>query len=430
MRKSIKPKILVESSDVLPLVDVEIAFRVGSLQDPIGKEGIAQLTGQLMRRGPSGISADGFEERLANLGARLTVDAAMRSTRIRATTLRRNLEPVLELVADLIWQPALRARDFAKLKRHAQASLLARLDDDQTLGAVHLRQRLFAGHPYGRSSSGSSASLRRIRRQDAKRFFARYLQKEPYIVGMSGDISDSEAKSLVRAHFPAPPGKMNGKRDVPATHIRRGRHVIVVDKPERTQTQLYIGTLGARTHDRNLFPLIVSNTAFGGTFTGPLMQEVRAVRGWSYGAYSRLMHSDQRDAWYMWTAPSAEYSADCAALQLELLDRWVDKGLPQASVKFAQQYLINSHCFDRDTPSKRLESRIDIELLGVPRRYVERHDELVADVTPKQAKEATKARISPGDLVIVVVATAKDVEDAFAKLPGVKSVEVVPYRQP
>ncbi|MDH3483100.1 MAG: insulinase family protein, partial [Myxococcales bacterium] len=383
-----------------------------------------------MRRGPHGVSADAFEDQLANLGARLTVDTAMRSTRIRATTLRRNLEPLLELVADLVWRPALRALDFAKLKRHAQASLLARLDDDQTLGAIQLREKLFAGHPYGRSASGSADSLRRISLQDAKRFYARYLEKEPFIVGLSGDISDSDARSLVHDHFPRRTRKMNGKRDVPATHIRRGRHVVIVDKPKRTQTQLYISTLGARTHDRNLFPLIVSNTAFGGTFTGPLMQEVRAVRGWSYGAYSRLMHSDQRDAWYMWSAPSAEYSADCAALELELLERWVDKGVANASLKFAQHYLINSHCFDRDTPSKRLESRLDIELLGVPRRYVERHDELVAQVTRKQANDATRARISPKDLVMVVVATAKDVEKAFEKLPGVKSVEVVPYRRP
>ncbi|MDH3726109.1 MAG: insulinase family protein [Myxococcales bacterium] len=430
MTRATKAKILVESSDVLPLVDVEIAFRVGSLQDPIGKEGLAQLASQLMRRGPHGISADAFEDRLANLGARLTVDTAMRSTRIRATALRRNLEPLLELVADLIWRPAMRARDFAKLRRRAQAALLARLDDDQTLGAIHLREKLFAGHPYGRSTSGSADSLRRIRLQDAKRFYASYLEKDAFIIGMSGDISASEAKALARDHFPKRTRTMNGKRDVPATHIPRGRHIVIVDKPERTQTQLYIGTLGARTHDRNLFPLIVSNTAFGGTFTGPLMQEVRAVRGWSYGAYSRLMHSDQRDAWYMWSAPSAEYSADCAELQLELLDRWVDKGLAKASLKFAQQYLINSHCFDRDTPSKRLESRLDIELLGVPRRYVERHDELVAQVTRKQANDATRARISPRDLVMVVVATAKDVENAFEKLPGVKSVEVVPYRKP
>ena len=171
----------------------------------------------------------------------------------------------------------------------------------------------------------------------------------------------------------------------------------------------------------------MSNTAFGGTFSTPLMQQVRAARGWSYGAYSRLLHSRQRDAWYMWTAPAAEYSAECASLQLELMERWVASGVTKAELSFAQRYLVNGHCFDRDTPSKRLEADVDVALLGVPRRYVHRHDELVKNVTREQAVQATRARIHPNNLVIVVVASADDVASAFESLPGVRTVDVVPY---
>lgn len=423
-----RPKLLVEASDVLPMVDVEIAFPVGSLQDPIGKEGLARLTSHLMRRGPSGLSNRSFEDQLARIGARMSVDTSMRTTRVRGTTLRRNIEELVALLADLVWNPALRSRDFGKLKRQAKTSLLARLDDDQALGAIHFRERLFSGHPYGRPPAGTAASLSRVSLGDVQRFYDRYYDPGAYVVGFAGDISPAEARTLANSHFPARSGKPNGKHAVPATRVRPGRHIVVVDKPVRTQTQLYIGTLGARTHDRDLFPLIVSNTAFGGTFTGPLMQRVRAERGWSYGAYSRLAHSSQREAWYMWSAPSAEYSADCAALQLELLDSWVGEGLDRSAIKFAQQYLINSHCFNTDTPSKRLESRIDVDLLGVPRRYVDRYDELIAGVTRKQANATTRARISSRDLVIVVVATATDVADAFERLPGVTSLDVVPFR--
>ncbi|MGB5811027.1 MAG: pitrilysin family protein [Polyangiales bacterium] len=428
MNRKAKTKLYIESSDVLPLVDIEVAFPIGSLQDPIGKEGLARLTSQLIRRGPRGVSNERFEDRLAQIGARISIDTSMRTTRIRATTLRRNLDDLVGMIADLAWAPALRSRELGKLKRQAQAALLARLDDDQTLGAMHFRQRLFSGHPYGRASGGSPESLQRITLRDVERFYDRYFAKGAYVVGFAGDVSSADARALVQTHFPKRAGNANSTHAVPPTRTARGRHVIVVDKPERTQTQLYIGTLGARTHDRDLFPLVVSNTAFGGTFTGPLMQEVRAVRGWSYGAYSRLMHSTQRDAWYMWSAPSADYSADCAALQLDLLDRWVDKGLGNREIKFAQKYLVNSHCFDQDTPSKRLESQLDMQLLGVPRRYIERHDELIAGVTRAQANESTRARISPRDLVIVVVATASEVAPAFEKLPGVSSLEVVPYR--
>jgi predicted Zn-dependent peptidase len=89
--------------------------------------------------------------------------------------------------------------------------------------------------------------------------------------------------------------------------------------------------------------------------------------------------------------------------------------------------LINSHCFDRDTPSKRLEARLDVELLGIPRSYIDKYDQRIAAVTRQQANEATRARISTRDLTIVVVATAKEVASSFERLSGVKSLEIVPF---
>ena len=419
--------LLVESSPVLPLVDLEVAFPVGSLQDPPGSEGLAQLTGHLMRRGPEGMSQRRFDDELAALGARLSVEVSMRSTRIRVTVLRRNLEPLLGLLTRLVWRPALRSGDFSKLKRQAQAALVARLDDDQTLGAIRFRRELFGEHPYGRTLGGTASTVRGIRVEHTRDFYRRQLRDAAFVVGIAGDVGEDEARALIGAHFPAlrKCQRLNGT--VPPTRARRGRRVIIIDKPERMQAQLFIGTLGARTRDPKLFPLIVSNTAFGGTFSGPLMQQVRGVRGWSYGAYSRLLHSTQRDAWYMWTAPAAEYAADCAALQLRLLDAWVARGIKKSEHRFAQRYLINSHCFDRDTPSKRLEAKLDVEVLGIPRGYVERHDELIGEVTRDAANEATRARIAPNDLTIVAVATAADVAPAFEALPGVSSLEVVPF---
>ena len=133
--------LLVESSDVLPLADVEIAFPVGSLEDPPGREGLLQLAAHLMRRGPKGVSQARFEDELARLGARVSVEVSMRATRFRATVLRRNLEPLFSTLANLVWDPALRSGDFTKLKRQAEAALLSRLDDDQTLGALHFGAR-------------------------------------------------------------------------------------------------------------------------------------------------------------------------------------------------------------------------------------------------------------------------------------------------
>jgi len=74
-----------------------------------------------------------------------------------------------------------------------------------------------------------------------------------------------------------------------------------------------------------------------------------------------------------------------------------------------------------------LEARLDVELLGIPKSYVDKFDDLVGRVTKQQADDATRARISTRDLTIVVVATASDVASAFERLPGVRSLEIVPF---
>jgi len=87
--------VLVESSAALPVVDLELAFSAGSLRDPKGKEGLAQLTARLIRRGPKGISVERFEDQIARLGAQVTVETSLRAMRFRATVIERNLERLL-----------------------------------------------------------------------------------------------------------------------------------------------------------------------------------------------------------------------------------------------------------------------------------------------------------------------------------------------
>jgi zinc protease len=420
-------RLFVEHSHVLPLVDIEIAMPVGSLQDPPGKEGLAQMTGALIRKGPSGMSPERFEERLAGLGARMSVEVSMRSTRIHATVISRNLEPLLRLLSEMLWRPAMRAADFAQLKRTLLASFVARLDDDHALGALCAREKLFEGHPYARPTGGNAQSLRHISRKDVGDFYARYLEQVPVLVGVAGDVNQRAVQQWLRADFPRR-RQRDGRLAVPAPRLLHGRRVFIVDKPDRVQAQLFIGTLGARTRDPLLFPLIVGNTAFGGTFTGRLMHEVRSQRGWSYGAYSRLLHADQRDAWYMWTAPSVEYAAECAALQIELMETWLQGGIRGAEARFAKKYLVNSHCFDQDTPVKRLEARMEIDLLGVPASHVYDYVNRVKAVTTQRANQAVASRLSAKDLTIVAVASAADIADSFERIPGLDSLQIVPYR--
>src|SRR5262249_34669451 len=148
-------------------------------------------------------------------------------------------------------------------------------------------------------------------------------------------------------------------------------------KPVRTQTQMVIGGLGTHAHDPDHIALVVANTAFGGTFTSRLMQEIRAKRGWSYGASSLFGFDRQREAFSMWTAPSTTDAAACLTLELELLHTFREDGLTAEDLEFVKRYLVRSHAFEVDTARKRVHQRLDAALLDMPAGYHEHYLERV-----------------------------------------------------
>ncbi len=306
--------VLLEESHDLPLVDFEVTVRTGSVHDPVGREGLARLAARMIRMGTAKIDGPTVEDTIARLGARLTVETSTSFVRFYASVIKRNVEPFVALLSKLVRRPAFRAADLAQVKRETVADIVASRDSDRTLAGRYFRAFLFGDHPYGRPVVGTRASVRAIQRADVMRHYRAHFVASNMVIGAAGDVDKGELSDLVSRYFADLPEGTAPRDRVPAPKMPRGRRVLIVDKPERTQTQIFIGSLGARAHDSDIYPLVVANTAFGGTFTARLMREVRSKRGWSYGASSRIGQDRQRDAWYMWTFPGVRDAVACAEL--------------------------------------------------------------------------------------------------------------------
>jgi len=207
-----------------------------------------------------------------------------------------------------------------------------------------------------------------------------------------------------------------------------GRRLVFVDKPERTQTQVLIGSLGTQPHDEDHHALSVANAIFGGTFTSRLMREVRSKRGWSYGASARLGVDRHRQAFTMWTFPAATDAAACLALELDLLSTFVAKGITTRELSFIKRYLARSYAFEIDTAAKRMHQALDVELLDLPADYYSGYIAHVEGVTLETANGAVSRRLGAKDLLITVVGTASEIlEPVRAAIPELASHEVVPF---
>jgi zinc protease len=419
---------LLEPSHDVPLVSFVVALRNGSALDPVGKSGLARIAMRMLRRGCRGMNSEQIDFRIDALGAELVVDTSASTVAIHAQVIARNVEPFVDLVATMLHTPSFPEPELDRLKRESIAEIVEARDNDRVVAQKALQRTLFDGHPYGRNSGGTTQTLAAIERADVVAFYERYVVPANIVVGIAGDLGADRAPELARRLIAGLASGPAATDEVADPTMAPGRRLVVVDKPERTQTQILIATLGTSPHDDDHVPLIVANAVFGGSFTSRLMREIRSKRGWSYGASARASIDRRRQAWVLWTFPSAQDAAPCLKLGITLLEDWVDKGVTSSEVNFIKRFLVRSNAFEIDTAVKRLHQALDVELLALPPDYYSGWIEHVRAVTPQSASAAVLRRIRHADLLSVVVGTAGQILHPLqSAVPGLTETSVVPF---
>jgi zinc protease len=418
----------LEPSHDVPLVSFVLALRCGSAVDGDEKSGLARIAIRMLRRGAEGLTSEQIDFRVEALGAEMAVDTSSSTVAIHAQVIARNVDAFVDLVARLLASPTFPEDELERLKRETVAEIVEARDNDRVIAQKAMQRTFFDGHPYGRNAGGTTESVPRIGRDDVIAFYRRYAVRRNLVIGIAGDMTREHAEQAARRLVAGLPEGTAAEDTVGEPTLRPGRRLLVVDKPERTQTQIIVGTMGTAPRDEDHVPLVIANAVFGGTFTSRLMREIRSKRGWSYGASARASIDRHRQAWTMGTFPAAADAGPCLALSVELMATWIAGGVTPREVAFIQRYLIRSHAFDVDTAPKRLHQALDVALLDLPPDYFSGWTHHVRAVTAASASAAIARRIVPENLLCVVVGTAAQVLDPLRNaIPGLTEVNVVPF---
>ncbi|HYP91332.1 MAG TPA: pitrilysin family protein, partial [Polyangiaceae bacterium] len=239
--------VLLETSRALPLVSISIGLKSGALLDAPGKEGSTRLLSRLMRRTAGGLEAQVIDTRIDSLGASLSADVAHSTMVFQATVISRSLNAFVDLLVDVLARPGLATAELERLQRETLAELKDSLDDDRSLARRFFRRRFFGSHPYGRSVSGTSKSVPEINPADVQAVFERSFVRGNLVFAFSGDVDAERASQIAQRISDALPSGAAPIDATPEPTPVPGRRLVIVDKPERTQTQIMIGCLGSHT---------------------------------------------------------------------------------------------------------------------------------------------------------------------------------------
>src|SRR5690606_22100054 len=159
------------------------------------------------------------------------------------SVIARNWDAFRALLADVVLRPNYDADELARLKRETLSELKEIQDNDRALVRRWFTRKLFRGHPYGRTSVGNPKTLANISASDLQAHCPRLFSPANLALALAGDVNQGQLEEF-EATFTqgltpiAVPEALTRLEAIPEASAPAGRNLILVDKPERSQTQI------------------------------------------------------------------------------------------------------------------------------------------------------------------------------------------------
>jgi len=417
--------VLVLERRTIPLVQFRLMVKAGSASDPAGREGTAALVARLLKRGTKTRPAGQYFEEVEFVGGAIDTAAGPDASYVWGEFATRDMEVGFNLLSDLVQNPAFRPEDFEKEKRLALADIVDALDDPARVAQKAFAAWLYGAHPYGRPVDGTERSVQTISRDDAVSFYGSRYVPNNAVLAIVGDVDAPQAARSADRYFSA-----WKRRNVTAPVIAeavpvRGRKVLLVDKPDATQSQIRFGNIGIRRADPDYFPLVVGNTVLGGGFTSWLVNEVRVKRGLTYSISSRVETLRSSGSFFVSTFSKNASVLETIQVALDQVRRLRGGDLPPEDLDKARSFLAGLYPLRIESPEDLAAEILSVDLYGLEPDYINQYQKRVRSAGADAVKRAAARRLPMDDLAIVVVGPAQAIRQDLETLGPVtvRSVE-------
>ncbi|MDH6358381.1 pitrilysin family protein [Parabacteroides sp. PF5-9] len=400
----------------LPLVYFNLVIPAGSISDMDGKEGVANLTAQLLREGTADKTPEELEDAIKNLGASLNIQARQMHTRISGNCLSKNVPALAALIEEMLLHPRWDEKEFERLKQQN----ITRLEEQKVQPNV-IAQKVFTklvlgDNAWSASTLGTIESVKQITIEDVQRFYADYYAPARSNLLITGNYSQAETeKAFTSLSTNWKEGDHKAVVLPTLSDAVKGGNLYFVDYPEAKQSVILIGKRAMTRTSPDYYPGVVANYKLGDGSGSDLFRVLRLERGYTYGAYS--FFEGQKDFGLFIASSSVQTSVTKEAVEVfrEMLTGY-GSNYTQEDLETTRNAMMRQQAGNYETINSLLLILNDIVITGLPMDYLKQEEHTLKNITLEEIKAVIAKEINLNDMVVVVVGDAK------SQLPRLKDI--------
>jgi zinc protease len=403
--------LLVAERPAVPIVTATLLLQAGAVFDPPGKSGVANLSALMLTQGTTTKSATAISEAIEFVGGSLDVTAGHDTTRLSFSVLSKDLDLALDIMADLLISPTFPTAEFAKKVPEVLAGIKRKQEDPGTVAAETFSSLIYGGHPYGRPTDGTEASVSAISREDLVAFQAARYRPNGAILAVAGDVRLADLKRRLEGRLRGwlPGGLAPVAPPAPATPMAR-----VTKALPRTVTQANIvfGLAGIPRDHPDYYALFVMNHILGGGFNSRITQKIREEKGWAYDAGSSVFAGKYAGEFSVRMQTKNDSAREAIEAALAEIRRMREQPVSVRELADAKAFLTGSFPLRLDTSAKLAGLLAAIEQHNLGLDYVERYPQIINAITAAAIQRVARTHLDPERIALAAVADL-----SIAKLP-------------
>jgi zinc protease len=394
-------------------VRMVLTLRFGSESDVKGKTTVAAVLPNMLMRGTKKQSFQQIKDELDQLRAEVDFGGGYSSpgmvnvSQVHVKTTRDNLPAVLDLLSEILREPAFAKSELESLRKEMLARLEEQLQDPRANGQVVLMQKLF---PFAKddvryvpSVKESIERLRKVQAPELARMHKALWGMSAAQLAIVGDFDPA----AVQAQLAKDLGAWKSPKAYQRIALGYRANAVAdetINTPDKEMAFVIMGsTLPVRDDDPAYPALTMLNYMLGGSSTSRLFDRLRQKEGLSYGAGSRVFaHPIDVSGHFLAWAICAPQNMDksLTAMQEEIRrlvkDGVGEKELDEAKKSYAKNW--DSRMADDEFVSAELAQGL---FLGRTFTYWRDLNAKIQKLTPADISAAAQRFVKPDGLVTV-----------------------------
>lgn len=416
-----------------PTVSFKLWFKVGSQDDPPGKEGLAALTAEMLTDASTQKNSyEAILDKLFPLASSYDASTSVEMTVVNGRTHKDNIDEYYTLLMDAVLAPAFKQEDLDRIKSQTLNFLenTLRYASDEELGKAVLYNEIFAGTPYGHITSGTIEAVRSITIDDIRWFYRTFYTRNNVVIGVGGGYDQALLDRLMSDISKLPEGRPS-TAPLPQVKPLTGKRVTIVEKDAQS-TAISMGyPIDILRGNREWYALAIANSWLGEhrNSSSHLYQVIREERGLNYGDYSYIEHfpfggqrqmppqnvARRKQIFEIWIRPVPNETRHFALrAALREYKRLVDEGMSRSDFELTRGFLKKYVLHYAPTTFERLGYALDDRFYGINGSHLARFRNMMDEITLEEVNAAIRKHWQYGNMQIVFVTNdAKGLKDAL-----------------